>query len=198
MKRAITRFHVDEAGEWVAELSCGHDQHVRHRPPFTERPWVTTPEGRAARVGTPMECPLCDRGELPAGLRRVRTSPEWTERTLPAGLRRSHRLAPGTWGRLQVHEGRVRLAVSTDPPRSVEIAAGGEQVIPPDVGHEVEPIGAVRVSIDFLAVDRQLSTRSSVEPIEGGDPPCWADQICPTCGRMLDSAHDPAACAGPA
>ena len=30
----ITGFHQDAAGDWVAELACGHAQHVRHRPPW--------------------------------------------------------------------------------------------------------------------------------------------------------------------
>ena len=34
----IIGFHQDEETNWVAELSCGHQQPVRHRPPFTERP----------------------------------------------------------------------------------------------------------------------------------------------------------------
>lgn len=29
----------------MAFLSCGHKQHVRHRPPFFERPWITTERG---------------------------------------------------------------------------------------------------------------------------------------------------------
>ncbi len=36
MLRAIDGYHQDEVGDWVAELRCGHGQHVRHRPPF----WV--------------------------------------------------------------------------------------------------------------------------------------------------------------
>jgi hypothetical protein len=32
--RPIVGFHQDEHQDWVAELSCGHNQHVRHRPPF--------------------------------------------------------------------------------------------------------------------------------------------------------------------
>ncbi|HEY4394364.1 MAG TPA: DUF3565 domain-containing protein [Polyangia bacterium] len=56
----ITGFHQDADGDWVAELGCGHNQHVRHRPPWQRRPWVTTPEGRAARIGQPIECPLCE------------------------------------------------------------------------------------------------------------------------------------------
>jgi len=61
--RTIEGFFQDEVGDWVAELSCRHRQHVRHAPPFRARPWVLTEEGRAEHVGTGLDCPLCDRGE---------------------------------------------------------------------------------------------------------------------------------------
>jgi len=35
-------FHQDEDSDWVAALECGHSQHVRHDPPWMERPWVLT------------------------------------------------------------------------------------------------------------------------------------------------------------
>ena len=57
----ITGFHRDEAGDWVAELACGHGQHMRHRPPWQQRAWVLDPDQRAGRVGTAIDCPLCDR-----------------------------------------------------------------------------------------------------------------------------------------
>jgi hypothetical protein len=60
MRRRIMGFHQDDEGDWVAELECGHTQHVRHRPPFQERPWVTTTDGRAGRVGSELDCPLCN------------------------------------------------------------------------------------------------------------------------------------------
>jgi hypothetical protein len=43
----------------VAELECGHTQHMRHRPPWQIRPWVTTEEGRARFVGTAVPCRSC-------------------------------------------------------------------------------------------------------------------------------------------
>ena len=64
MQRKMLGFHQDEEGHWVAELACGHTQHVRHQPPFTLRPWTVTAEGRAERVGQPLDCPLCDRREM--------------------------------------------------------------------------------------------------------------------------------------
>jgi hypothetical protein len=57
----IIGFHQDAEGEWIAELACGHTQHVRHRPPWQLRAWVTTEMGRAERVGQTIDCPLCDR-----------------------------------------------------------------------------------------------------------------------------------------
>lgn len=62
MKSAITGFHTDEAGDWVAELACGHNQHVRHRPPFQSRLWVTSEAGRRSRLGVELDCKKCDEG----------------------------------------------------------------------------------------------------------------------------------------
>ena len=60
VQRLMVGFEQDEHGDWVALLECGHRQHVRHRPPWQERPWVVSAEGREGRVGLPLECPLCD------------------------------------------------------------------------------------------------------------------------------------------
>jgi hypothetical protein len=60
MQRRITGFHQDEHGDWVAELECGHGQHVRHNPPWTNRPWVTTAEGRAQYLGQALRCRKCE------------------------------------------------------------------------------------------------------------------------------------------
>ena len=62
MKSAIAGFHTDEGGDWVAELACGHNQHVRHRPPFQNRPWVVSEAGRRARLGVELDCKKCDEG----------------------------------------------------------------------------------------------------------------------------------------
>ena len=58
-ERRIVGFHQDEEQDWVAELECGHTQHVRHTPPWQVRPWVLTATGRASHVGTVLRCRAC-------------------------------------------------------------------------------------------------------------------------------------------
>ena len=59
-ERLIVGFHQDPEGDWVAELECGHNHHVRHDPPWQERAWVLSHEGRAGRLGTRLTCRLCE------------------------------------------------------------------------------------------------------------------------------------------
>ena len=196
MERAITGYHQDDVGDWVAELACGHNQHVRHDPPFRLRAWVLDPDGRLGRLGTPLNCPLCDRCELPEGLHRVRTSTVWDERTMPAGLRRAHRVAAGTWGRIVVHDGQLRFAAETTPEIDLELDPGSAQGIPPDVLHEVEPLGAVRFSVEFFAIDHTgcADAVGRDEAMPEGDPACWAGSLCPECGAVSEGGYHRPGC----
>jgi hypothetical protein len=60
MDRAIIGFHLDEEQHWVADLSCGHTRHVRHQPPWHNRPWVVSEEGRASMLGQVLDCVHCE------------------------------------------------------------------------------------------------------------------------------------------
>jgi tellurite resistance-related uncharacterized protein len=148
--RRITGFEIDQAGDWAALLDCCHRQHIRHRPPFRIAPWIDNETERGQRIGTTLSCPLCNRCEVPADLIVVRTTATWDEKTMPRALRREHRLATGTWGRLRVIEGAVRFVAQTDPVTDVVVDAQRLQGIPPDIEHYVEPQGPTRFAIDFL------------------------------------------------
>ena len=203
MERGIVSFHRDVEGDWVAQLECGHGQHVRHRPPFQLRPWVDDPDGRASRLGTPLECPLCDRAEVPDDLGPVRASVTWDEQTMPSAMLGAHRLGASRWAVLRVLTGRVRFVLTGEAGTSHVLEAGAVQGIPPDVPHRLEVLGPVRLTIDFFSVPGSDSGPSSDgervdegggEPgeasddemgDEGGDPACWAGLVCEECGAVV-------------
>ena len=168
--RAMTGFRRDEDGAWIAELSCLHSQHIRHEPPFWEAAWIEDDEERPRRVGQPIECPRCDRAELPDGLHPVRTTATWDASTVPAALRRAHRVAAGTWGVLEVEAGGVRFHADTEPPTDVRVTSGRSQPIPPELDHHIEPEEGARFRITFL-------TPCWAPADEGGEAPCLAHLV---------------------
>lgn len=71
MRQPIVGYHRDAENHWVARLACGHHQHVRHDPPWIERPWVTTEKGRCDMLGFHLNCKKCDIS-APADLMDIR------------------------------------------------------------------------------------------------------------------------------
>jgi len=59
VKQPIVGYHKDDEQHWVAKLICGHNQHVRHNPPWTVRLWVTTKQGRDEMLGYELSCVKC-------------------------------------------------------------------------------------------------------------------------------------------
>jgi len=147
--RAIEGFHQDEAVDWVAQLRCGHGQHVRHRPPFWVCEWVLTTEGRAEKIGGELPCVLCDRFDLPAGHVPYKRTPDFDQLSIPDGLRKDHSTKPGVWGVIHVLAGHLRYIV--EPPlaseRLLEIDVLG--IVVPEVLHRVVPDGEVRFFVEF-------------------------------------------------
>jgi hypothetical protein len=62
--RKIVGFHQDAEQHWVADLECGHTQHVRHDPPWQLRPWVTNEAGRQSFIGETLMCVECGKSDL--------------------------------------------------------------------------------------------------------------------------------------
>ena len=60
MLQAIIGYHLDDENHWVARLECQHFQHVRHQPPFINRPWVIKQTTRDAMLGQQLNCIKCD------------------------------------------------------------------------------------------------------------------------------------------
>ncbi len=64
MLRKIVGFHQDEFDHWVADLNCGHTRHVRHDPPWQNRPWVITQQGRQEKIGFELDCIDCETAKV--------------------------------------------------------------------------------------------------------------------------------------
>lgn len=149
--RPIVGFHQDEHQDWVAELSCGHNQHVRHRPPFWSRPWVLTAEGRAEKLGAPLPCVLCERFELPKGVVAYKRTAEFTTESVPAALRANHSTKRGVWALLHVVQGRLRYIVEPPLAREVVVVPGEPAVIVPEVLHRVVLDDDTKFFVEFHA-----------------------------------------------
>jgi tellurite methyltransferase len=155
MKRAITAFDIDNQGDPIAILDCGHPQHVRHNPPFINRPWVTSEEERKSMVGKVLNCVRCDNMELPDSFVAYKRTSEFTEASVPDALRKDHSTKSGVWAKIRVMEGKLRYrvqALNVD----MELSPDKLGIVVPEVLHNVEPLGPVRFFVEFYrAPDKQ-------------------------------------------
>jgi tellurite resistance-related uncharacterized protein len=149
----IVGFRPDEAeapGSWVALLACGHGQHIRHRPPFQDAAWVTTPQGREDKLGTRLQCLLCRMPRLPPGADCYKETAVFDDRSVPPGLLASHTLRAGTWGQIVVLEGRVDYVIEGAPALSFVLRPGVEGNVAPEGPHHVRPQPGARFKVRFL------------------------------------------------
>lgn len=77
-----------------------------------------------------------------------RSTPIFDEITLPDALRREHRTKVGVWGVVRVHAGQLKLNF-VDPARERVLGPGEFGLLLPDQQHFVEPVGTVRMQVDF-------------------------------------------------
>lgn len=70
------------------------------------------------------------------------------ENTLPAGLRREHRTKAGVWGVIRVLEGRLRYQMVDQSSEEI-LDPDHPGLVLPDVPHLVEPLGPMRMQIEF-------------------------------------------------
>jgi tellurite resistance-related uncharacterized protein len=96
---------------------------------------------------------------LPPGCEAYRSTPVFTEATVPPGLLRSHRTAPGIWALIRVLEGRLLYRVIEPRSERVLDPIGAPGLVEPGVPHEVAPLGPVRFLVEF---HRMIGTAGGV------------------------------------
>lgn len=76
------------------------------------------------------------------------SSPVFDENTLPAALRARHTTKAGVWGHIRVLEGQLKF-ISLDPPGETILTPERSGVTQPQQPHFVEPLGPMKMQIDF-------------------------------------------------
>lgn len=86
---------------------------------------------------------------LPDGAQAYRTIGPFDAATLPAGLRRTHDLKAGTWGKVTLEAGNLVFVWEDEAGGREDLRAPAEIVVPPQVPHHVEG-DEFRLTITFL------------------------------------------------
>ena len=87
--------------------------------------------------------------ELPSGLEAYGRSSDFTPDTMPARLKAAHATKAGTWGLLQVLEGKIRFQLEAPFEGEQFAAAGDTVVIESEVPHHVEFVERGRFFVEF-------------------------------------------------
>ncbi len=90
------------------------------------------------------------RYEMPSALLFVRSTPEFTTKTVPTGLLSSHQLAPHLWARLTVLKGIVRFTFEEPEVFDLDLQTDQYLDIPPLIRHHVLPSAGGSFSISFF------------------------------------------------
>jgi tellurite resistance-related uncharacterized protein len=77
-----------------------------------------------------------------------RSTPVFTDQTLPGALRREHRTKAGVWGMIHVLEGSLMLRFADREP-DLLLAPGVPGLVKPEQTHWAEPKGPMKMRIDF-------------------------------------------------
>ena len=87
---------------------------------------------------------------LPPGLTAYKRTPEFDQHDLPAGLRSGHSTKAGVWGLIHVLEGQLRYRI-LEPASEQILSPGVHEVVKPEQLHEVEPLGPMRIFVEFYS-----------------------------------------------
>ena len=101
-------------------------------------------------MGMEIECPLCDRAEMPADYTEYRRTAVFDEASIPKALLRAHTTKLGVWGILHVVAGELDYVVLEPERRVTTLRAGAEQIIVTALSHEVVLRAGARFCVAFF------------------------------------------------
>jgi hemoglobin len=96
-------------------------------------------------------------------VRPYRSTPVFDETTLPEGLKREHSTKAGVWGVIRVLEGRLKL-LWLDTGEERVLAPSRPGLVAPEQPHRVEPVGPMKMRVDFYDREPAMRPPPSAEP----------------------------------
>ena len=84
-----------------------------------------------------------------------RSTPVFDQDSLPPALRRAHNTKAGVWGTIRVLEGALRYVVP-ETGREEILVPGRLGLVRPEQLHFVEPLGPMRMQVDFYESEPPL------------------------------------------
>jgi tellurite resistance-related uncharacterized protein len=88
-----------------------------------------------------------------------KTTAIFDQESLPAALRRDHSTKPGVWGLIRVLEGRLLLEYGDGTPERL-LTPADPGPIAPEQPHRVEPLGPMRMQVEFYAAEPAFTADS--------------------------------------
>ena len=111
-------------------------------------------QAKAARIAQSLDLairfrlPKDQAGEARSASKPYASSPVFDEASLPAALRKAHTTKAGVWGVIRVLEGCVRYRIESQE-RDVVLSPGTPGLVRPQEPHHVEPVGPMRMQVEF-------------------------------------------------
>jgi len=87
--------------------------------------------------------------ELPSNISPYKTTPEFTEESVPQGLLNDHNTKEGVWGKIVVFEGTLEYTIQEPLLETIELTPDKFGVVEPTIKHHIKPIGSVKFHVEF-------------------------------------------------
>jgi len=89
--------------------------------------------------------------EIPTNVQATGKVRSFTDATVPDAILSRHTTGPGRWARLSIESGSLSFIDLSCDATKVELAAGEQHIIPPEVPHRLELHGKVEFTLRFYA-----------------------------------------------
>jgi len=87
--------------------------------------------------------------QLPSHVTRYKSTPEFTEHTVPKGLLKDHKTKQGVWGLILVHKGQIEYKITEPEEQSVYLSSDLAGVVEPAIAPYIKPLAEVRFHVEF-------------------------------------------------